>query len=94
MSEFVSRDLFDERTDKLMKFFESDKENLTLLANIVNQHDKIVSQQDVRIERLTVLEEKNSTISEETRNQLESLVKTTNESAALLTGMNSKVHTI
>ena len=52
MSEFVSRDMFEERSDKFMEFFKNDKESLRALTAIANQHEKA-------IERLLTLEESN-----------------------------------
>ena len=52
-SEYVSRELFEERGKRYLDFFESDKENIKMLTAIINRHE-------TAIEKLIMLEEKSS----------------------------------
>ena len=63
--EYVSRELFQERTDNFMNFLKNDKENISMLTSLVNEHGKL-------LERLVILEEKSSVERDEIRARMDS----------------------
>ena len=61
---FVSRELFDERSNRFLGLLENDKNSIEMLTKLVNQHDKT-------LERIIAVEEENIKDRERDKNRID-----------------------